>query len=37
MTAVEKRKQQEQKVNAVRVAMFIHSQAQQQKWRLRVE
>lgn len=38
MTAVEKGKQQQQqKVDAVRVAMFIHSQAHQQKWRLHVE
>lgn len=36
--AVEKGNQQQlQKVDAVRVAMFIHSQAQQQKWRLHVE
>lgn len=37
MTAVEKGKQQQQKVYSVRVAMFIHSQAHQQKWRLHVE
>lgn len=36
MSAVEKGKQQQQKVDAVRVAMFIHSQAQQQKWRIHV-
>lgn len=35
MTEVEKRKQQ--RVNAVRVAIFIHSQAQQQKWRMHEE